>query len=105
MIFILCCPKFVSGSINPLIHLDQATKCSHPAGLVLNELVSTDIPMSTIELEFKALKPKQNFPLGAGNMLKHIYIYNNVCILIRVLLKFVPNGPIVNQQVLLKILS
>ena len=103
MIFTLYCPKFVSGSTNPLIHLDQATKCSYLVGLLLNELVSTDIPTSIIGLEFKALKPKQNIQLFSGNVLKLNNIYKNLCVLTTILLKFVPNGPIKNKPMLVKV--
>ena len=70
---------------------------------MLNELVSTDIPMSIIGLELMALKLKQNVQLCAFNMVKIIYIYKNVCVLITVLLKLVPNDPIKNKQVLVEI--
>ena len=49
------------------------------------------------------LKPKQNVQLCAGNMLKLISIYKKLGVLTPVLLKFVPNGPINNKQMLVKI--
>ena len=54
---------------------------------------------------FNTLRPKQNGCHFADDTFKHIFMNENVRILINISLKFVPKGPINNIPVLVQIMA
>ena len=54
---------------------------------------------------FNTLRPRQNGCHFSGNILKCIFVYENVWISIKISLKFVPSGPINNISVSVQIMA
>ena len=58
-----------------------------------------------IDLAFNTLRPRQNGRHFAVDTFNHIFLNENVWILIKISLKFVPKGPINNIQALVQIMA
>ena len=56
-----------------------------------------DMVISLYRLALNALRMKQNGINFADNIFKLIFLYENCCILIQILLKFVSNYPVNNR--------
>ena len=75
------------------------------ADILQVELSKVFSGMKMFELQFNTLRPRRNEQHFADDIFKHIFFNENVWILIKISLKFVPKGPINNIPTLVQIMA
>ena len=72
----------------------------HYSDSVITQIKTQVFTHNTNPISHNTLRPRQNGRHFAEDVFKCIFCNQNLCILIKILLKFVPKGPINNKMAL-----
>ena len=76
-----------------------------PRGPIIGHGILTNVILATSEDSFNTLRPRWNEQHFSDDIFKRIFFNENVWILIKISLKFVPKGPINNIPALVQIMA